>query len=37
MKVAEKLKAEGHTIELDKAGRPKRVKDWGKKLVKVGV
>jgi len=27
MEVAEKLKAEGHTIELDKAGKPKRVKD----------
>jgi sulfur relay (sulfurtransferase) DsrC/TusE family protein len=32
---AEKLKAEGHEIELDKAGRPKRVKDWEAKLVEV--
>ena len=30
---AKRLKAEGHTIELDKAGKPKRVKDWEKKLV----
>jgi hypothetical protein len=37
MKVAAKLKAEGHTIELDKVGKPKRVKDWESKLVKVGV
>jgi alkylated DNA nucleotide flippase Atl1 len=32
---AKKLKSEGHTIELDKAGKPKRVKDWGQKLVGV--
>ena len=30
---ARKLKAEGHTIELDRAGKPKRVKDWESKLV----
>jgi len=30
---AKKLKAEGHEIEKDKAGKPKRVKDWEKKLV----
>jgi len=33
MKVAVKLEAEGHMIELDKAGKPKRVKDWEGKLV----
>jgi len=32
---AAKLKAEGHTIEPDKAGKPKRVKDWEGKLVGV--
>jgi hypothetical protein len=32
---AKKLKAEGHTIEVDKAGRPKHVKDWESKLVGV--
>jgi len=32
---AKKLKAEGHTIETDKAGKPKRVKDWEEKLVDV--
>jgi hypothetical protein len=32
---AKKLKAEGHIIEVDKAGRPKRVKDWESKLVGV--
>jgi hypothetical protein len=32
---AGKLKAEGHTFETDKAGKPKRVKDWEKKLVGV--
>jgi hypothetical protein len=31
----EKLKAEGHTIEEDKAGKPKRVRDWEEKLVGV--
>jgi hypothetical protein len=30
---ARRLKAEGHTIEVDKAGKPKRVKDWESKLV----
>ena len=30
---AAKLKAEGHTIETDKAGKSKRVKDWESKLV----
>jgi hypothetical protein len=34
-KQAKKLKAEGHTLELDKTGKPKRVKDWEKKLVGV--
>jgi hypothetical protein len=32
---AKKLKAEGHAIEKDKAGKPKRVKEWEKKLVKI--
>ena len=32
---AKKLKAEGHEIELDKAGRPKRVKNWESKLVDI--
>ncbi len=32
---AKKLKAERHEIEKDKAGNPKRVKDWESKLVKV--
>jgi alkylated DNA nucleotide flippase Atl1 len=32
---AERLKAEGHTIESDKKGKPKRVKDWETKLVEV--
>jgi hypothetical protein len=32
---AKKLKAEGHTIEKDKAGKPKRVKGWESKLVKI--
>jgi hypothetical protein len=30
---AKRLKTEGHTIELDKAGRPKRVKGWEEKVV----
>ena len=30
---AEKLKAEGHEIEPDKAGKPKRVRDWEAKRV----
>jgi hypothetical protein len=30
-----KLKAEGHTLELDKKGKPRRVKDWEAKLVVV--
>ena len=29
------LRAEGHTIEPDKAGKPKRVKGWEEKLVEV--
>jgi hypothetical protein len=32
---AEKLEAEGHTIEPDRNGKPKRVKDWEVKLVGV--
>jgi len=28
-----KLKAEGHEIELDKSGQPKRVIDWESKLI----
>jgi hypothetical protein len=32
---AKKLKAEGHDIEKDKAGKPKRVKEWESKLVKI--
>lgn len=32
---AKKLKAEGHTIETDKAGKPKKVKGWEEKLVEV--
>jgi hypothetical protein len=32
---AKKLKAEGHIIELDKSGQPKRVRDWEQKLVVV--
>lgn len=32
---AKKLKAEGHTIEKDKAGNPKKIKDWEKKLVEI--
>jgi hypothetical protein len=30
---AEKLRAEGHTIELDRKGKPKRVKDFERALV----
>ena len=30
---AAKLKSEGHIIEFDKAGKPKRVKDWESKLI----
>jgi hypothetical protein len=30
---AKRLKAEGHEIESDKTGKPKRVKDWEKKLI----
>jgi hypothetical protein len=29
------LQSEGHSIEKDKAGKPKRVKDWEKKLVEI--
>jgi hypothetical protein len=32
---AKKLKAEGHKIENDKAGNPKRVKNWEGKLVEI--
>jgi hypothetical protein len=32
---AKRLKTEGHTIEMNKAGQPKRVKDWESKLVEV--
>lgn len=32
---AKRLKTEGHTIEMNKAGKPKRVKDWENKLVEV--
>jgi hypothetical protein len=32
---SKKLKSEGHDIEKDKSGNPKRVKDWENKLVKV--
>ena len=32
---AEKLRAEGHEIEVDRAGKPKRVKGWEKKVVGV--
>jgi hypothetical protein len=32
---ARHLKAEGHSVEMDKTGKPKRVKDWEKKLVEV--
>jgi hypothetical protein len=32
---AKKLKAEGHVIENDRSGKPKKVKDWNKKLVEI--
>jgi hypothetical protein len=32
---AKKLKAEGHEIENDLAGNPKRVKNWEDKLVEI--
>jgi len=32
---AKKLKAEGHVIEKDKTGKPKRVKDWENKLTTI--
>jgi len=32
---AQKLKAEGHDIEKDKSGKPKRVKDWESKLASI--
>ena len=32
---AKRLTAEGHTIEMDRAGKPKRVKDWESKLVEI--
>jgi hypothetical protein len=30
---AERLRTEGHEIETDKAGRPKRVKGWEEKVM----
>jgi hypothetical protein len=30
---AKRLEAEGHEIELDRAGKPKRVKGWERKVV----
>jgi hypothetical protein len=30
-----RLKAEGHEVEMDRAGKPKRVKGWEGKLVGV--
>jgi alkylated DNA nucleotide flippase Atl1 len=32
---SKKLRAEGHTIEMDKTDKPKRIKDWEKKLLEV--
>jgi len=32
---AKRLKAEGHTIEVNKTGKPKRVKDCEKKLISI--
>jgi hypothetical protein len=32
---AKKLKAEGHEIENDRSGNPKRVKNWEEKLVSI--
>ena len=32
---AKKLKAEGHEIEKDRAGNPKRVKGWEDKLATI--
>ena len=32
---AAKLKVEGHEIEIDKAGKPKRVKGWEGKLITI--
>jgi hypothetical protein len=32
---ARRLEAEGHEIEADRAGRPKRVKGWEGKLVEI--
>ena len=32
---AARLKEEGHIIEMDRAGKPKRVKDWERVLVGV--
>jgi hypothetical protein len=32
---AKKLKAEGHTVEPDRKGNPRRVKDWDRKLVEI--
>ncbi len=30
---ARRLESEGHALELDKSGKPKRVKNWESKLV----
>jgi hypothetical protein len=32
---SKKLKSEGHIIELDKSGKPKRVKGWESRLITV--
>ena len=32
---AKKLKAEGHEIVSDRSGKPKKIKDWEKKLVDI--
>jgi len=32
---AKRLQEEGHTIDVDKAGKPKRVKEWERSLVEV--
>jgi hypothetical protein len=34
-KQAKHLTSEGHSIEMNKSGKPKRVKDWEKKLVEI--
>jgi hypothetical protein len=35
LKQAKKLQAEGHTVEPDRKGNPRRVKDWERKLVSI--